>query len=79
MHVVSIVNQAGTWYYPKGRILKPGFEQIRFTIERDGMIAAFEKMGLKYMNACGPCIDNGIEQVQINKKKIIVHLFNVIF
>jgi aconitase A len=35
---------------------------------RDGMIAAFEKMGLKYMNACGPCIDNGIEQVDKQEK-----------
>lgn len=35
----------------------PGSEQIRATIERDGFIADFEKVGaLVLANACGPCI-----------------------
>lgn len=35
----------------------PGSEQIRATIERDGLIETFEKSGAKVLaNACGPCI-----------------------
>jgi aconitate hydratase len=35
----------------------PGSEQIRATIERDGMIETFEKAGgIVLANACGPCI-----------------------
>jgi len=35
----------------------PGSEQIRFTVQRDGQLEAFEKMGGVVMaNACGPCI-----------------------
>jgi aconitate hydratase len=35
----------------------PGSELIRFTVERDGQLAAFEAIGGVIMaNACGPCI-----------------------
>jgi len=35
----------------------PGSEQVRATIERDGMIEAFEDIGgVVLANACGPCI-----------------------
>ncbi|MFT4971677.1 MAG: aconitate hydratase, partial [Saprospiraceae bacterium] len=35
----------------------PGSEQIRFTVERDGLLKAFEDMGgVVLANACGPCI-----------------------
>jgi aconitate hydratase len=38
-------------------IINPGSEQVRFTAERDGLLAAFEKAGAVVMaNACGPCI-----------------------
>ncbi|KAJ7267427.1 aconitase family-domain-containing protein [Mycena rebaudengoi] len=37
--------------------ITPGSEQVRATIERDGQIGAFEKVGgLVLANACGPCI-----------------------
>ncbi|MBT6006796.1 MAG: aconitate hydratase, partial [Prolixibacteraceae bacterium] len=37
--------------------ITPGSEQVRYTIERDGFIGTFEKMGGKvFANACGPCI-----------------------
>jgi len=37
--------------------ITPGSEQIRATIERDGQLAIFEKVGgLVLANACGPCI-----------------------
>lgn len=35
----------------------PGSEQIRYTVQRDGQLEAFEEMGGVVMaNACGPCI-----------------------
>jgi len=35
----------------------PGSEQIRYTVERDGVLDAFEKIGgVVLANACGPCI-----------------------
>lgn len=37
--------------------ITPGSEQIRSTIERDGLLEIFEKLGgLILANACGPCI-----------------------
>ncbi|MBV6480092.1 MAG: Aconitate hydratase A [Ignavibacteria bacterium] len=37
--------------------ITPGSEQIRATIERDGQLESFEKVGgLVLANACGPCI-----------------------
>ncbi|QRV99395.1 aconitate hydratase [Ceratobasidium sp. AG-Ba] len=37
--------------------ITPGSEQVRATIERDGQMEAFEKVGgLVLANACGPCI-----------------------
>ena len=35
----------------------PGSEQIRYTVERDGILEAFEETGATVLaNACGPCI-----------------------
>ncbi|RRJ89353.1 aconitate hydratase [Paenimyroides tangerinum] len=77
---VSIVNQAvELGITPKAEFgINPGSEQIRFTIERDGIIAAFEKMGTKvFTNACGPCIGQwdraGADK---QEKNTIVHSFN---
>jgi aconitase A len=37
--------------------ITPGSEQVRATIERDGLINTFEGVGgLVLANACGPCI-----------------------
>jgi aconitate hydratase len=37
--------------------ITPGSEQVRYTAERDGVLASFEKMGgMVLANACGPCI-----------------------
>ena len=56
----------------------PGSEQVRFTIERDGFIEIFEKIGGNvFANACGPCIGQwsrpGAEK---GEKNTIVHSFN---
>ncbi len=37
--------------------ITPGSEQVRFTVERDGFLKIFDKMGgVVLANACGPCI-----------------------
>ncbi|MFA9190353.1 aconitate hydratase [Flavobacterium sp. FZUC8N2.13] len=76
----SIVNQAVEHgITPKAEFgINPGSEQIRYTIERDGIIATFEKMGTKvFTNACGPCIGQwdraGADK---QEKNTIVHSFN---
>jgi aconitate hydratase len=58
--------------------INPGSEQIRFTIERDGFIDVFNKIGAKvFANACGPCIGMwsrvGAEK---KEKNSIIHSFN---
>ncbi|HHJ52498.1 MAG TPA: aconitate hydratase [Caldithrix abyssi] len=38
-------------------LITPGSEQVRYTIERDGFIDTFKKIGGNVLaNACGPCI-----------------------
>ncbi|KAA5535188.1 aconitate hydratase [Paenimyroides baculatum] len=77
---VSIVNQAvELGITPKAEFgINPGSEQIRYTIERDGIIAVFEKMGTKvFTNACGPCIGQwDREGADKGEKNTIVHSFN---
>ncbi|EDM35041.1 aconitate hydratase [Pedobacter sp. BAL39] len=58
--------------------INPGSEQIRYTINRDGFLDVFEKIGAKvFTNACGPCIGMwdrvGAEK---QEKNTIVHSFN---
>src|SRR5688572_10938228 len=37
--------------------ITPGSEQVRYTIERDGFLDTFDKIGATvFANACGPCI-----------------------
>ena len=37
--------------------ITPGSEQVRYTIERDGLLEVFDKLGAVVLaNACGPCI-----------------------
>ncbi len=58
--------------------ITPGSEQVRYTIERDGFIGIFEKMGGKvFANACGPCIGQWTrEGAEKGEKNTIVHSFN---
>ncbi len=58
--------------------ITPGSEQVRFTVERDGFLAEFDKIGAKvFANACGPCIGMW-DRVGAEKKEknTIVHSFN---
>jgi len=58
--------------------ITPGSEQVRYTIERDGFINLFEKIGGKvFANACGPCIGQWTRPgADKNEKNTIVHSFN---
>ncbi|MBL7701949.1 MAG: aconitate hydratase [Ferruginibacter sp.] len=58
--------------------ITPGSEQVRYTIERDGFLTVFDKIGATvFANACGPCIGMwarvGAEKAE---KNTIVHSFN---
>lgn len=58
--------------------ITPGSEQIRYTIERDGFIELFEKVGATVLaNACGPCIGQWMRtDVDKEKPNSIVTSFN---
>jgi aconitate hydratase len=58
--------------------ITPGSEQVRYTIERDGFIDTFSKIGATvYANACGPCIGMWARVGADKKEKnTIVHSFN---
>lgn len=58
--------------------ITPGSEQVRYTIERDGFIDTFNKIGAKvFANACGPCIGMWSRVGADRKEKnTIVHSFN---
>ncbi len=58
--------------------ITPGSEQVRFTIDRDGLIDIFNSIGASvFANACGPCIGqwsrSGAEK---KEKNTIIHSFN---
>ena len=58
--------------------ITPGSETVRYTIDRDGFLEAFDKIGATvFANACGPCIGMwdrvGAEKQERNT---IVHSFN---
>lgn len=58
--------------------ITPGSEQVRFTIERDGFIDTFEKVGgVVLANACGPCIGQWARHIDDpNRKNTIITSFN---
>ncbi|MDH3651530.1 MAG: aconitate hydratase [Saprospiraceae bacterium] len=56
----------------------PGSEQIRFTVERDGILDVFEDIGgVVLANACGPCIGQWARHTDDpSKKNSIITSFN---
>jgi aconitate hydratase len=58
--------------------ITPGSEMVRFTVERDGMLATFDKMGgVVLANACGPCIGQWARHIDDpQRKNTIVTSFN---
>jgi aconitate hydratase len=64
---------------PKAKFtITPGSEQVRYTIERDGLIDTFNSIGANvFANACGPCIGQwDREGAEKAEKNTIVHSFN---
>ena len=61
-----------------GLMVTPGSEQIRATIERDGLQAAMEEVGgMVLANACGPCIGQwDRSQVSKGEQNSIVTSYN---
>ncbi|MEY2996476.1 MAG: aconitase, partial [Actinomycetota bacterium] len=59
-------------------LITPGSEQIRATIERDGLLADLEAIGATVLaNACGPCIGQWERAKEItDKPNSIVNSFN---
>ena len=59
-------------------LVSPGSEQIRATIERDGLMADLEAIGATVLaNACGPCIGQWERANEITSKpNTIVNSFN---
>lgn len=58
--------------------ITPGSEQVRFTIERDGLLKDFEQIGgVVLANACGPCIGQWARHIDDpNRKNSIITSFN---
>ena len=58
--------------------ITPGSEQVRYTIERDGLIDIFQNINAQvFANACGPCIGQWARSGADKKEKnTIVHSFN---
>lgn len=60
--------------------ITPGSEQVRYTIERDGFISDFDRIGaVVFANACGPCIgmwDRYGSKAEDQERNTIVHSFN---
>lgn len=75
-HLVKQASEAGL----KPKIpffVTPGSEQIRATIERDGLIGTFEESGAVVLaNACGPCIGQWDRTDGVTGTNSIFTLFN---
>jgi aconitate hydratase len=58
--------------------ITPGSEQVRFTVERDGYLGTFAKMGgVVLANACGPCIGQWARHgAEKQEKNSIITSFN---
>jgi len=58
--------------------ITPGSEQVRFTIERDGLLKTFDKIGgIVLANACGPCIGQWARHIDDpTRKNSIITSFN---
>lgn len=58
--------------------ITPGSEQVRFTVDRDGYLDTFDKIGgVVLANACGPCIGQWARHTNDpDKKNSIITSFN---
>jgi aconitate hydratase len=58
--------------------ITPGSEQVRYTIERDGLLETFDRIGgVVLANACGPCIGQWARHIDDpSRKNSIITSFN---
>lgn len=58
--------------------ITPGSEQVRYTVERDGLLDTFDKIGgVVLANACGPCIGQWARHIDDPmRKNSIITSFN---
>jgi aconitate hydratase len=58
--------------------ISPGSELVRYTVEKDGLLTAYDKMGgLVLANACGPCIGQWARHMEDpTRKNSIITSFN---
>lgn len=58
--------------------ITPGSEQVRYTVERDGLLKIFDEMGgVVLANACGPCIGQWARHIDDpTRKNSIITSFN---
>ena len=58
--------------------ISPGSEQVRYTVERDGLLQSYDTMGGVVMaNACGPCIGQWARHIDDpTRKNSIITSFN---
>ena len=58
--------------------ITPGSEQVRYTVERDGLLDTFDKIGgVVLANACGPCIGQWARHIDDpTRKNSIITSFN---
>ncbi len=58
--------------------ITPGSEMVRYTIEKDGFLKTFDKIGgVVLANACGPCIGQWARHIDDpNRKNAIITSFN---
>lgn len=62
---------------PQPFLVTPGSEQIKRTIERDGYMEEFEKVGATLLaNACGPCIGQWNRSLKKDETNTILNSFN---
>jgi aconitate hydratase len=55
----------------------PGSEQIRATIQRDGISGTFEELGAKMLaSACGPCVGQWEREDKVGERNTIVSSYN---
>ena len=59
-------------------IINPGSEQVRYTADRDGILAEFESVGgIVMANACGPCIGQWNREMDVPERpNSIITSFN---
>ncbi|WP_207496605.1 aconitate hydratase [Aridibaculum aurantiacum] len=58
--------------------ISPGSEMVRYTVEKDGLLQAYDTMGgIVMANACGPCIGQWARHIDDpNRKNSIITSFN---